>query len=50
MLFVGSPQSTLQEAARQAIRDTFSGSLLFVLLSLIPAYIFARFLRENAEA
>lgn len=50
MLFVGKLQTTLTEAAKRSIDVTFLGSAVLIMLSVIPAYFFARFLQEHAEA
>jgi sensor histidine kinase regulating citrate/malate metabolism len=50
MLFVGKPQTTLFDAARTSINTTFLGSVILILFSLVPAYFFSRFLKEQAEA
>ena len=50
MLFVGKLQTTLTEAAKRSIDVTFLGSAVLIILSVIPAYFFARFLQEHAEA
>lgn len=49
MLFVGKPQRTLLDAARQAITLMFNGSLIFVIFSLVPAYFYARFIKEHTQ-
>ena len=50
MLFVGKPQITLFETAKKSIDLTFLGSMVLIVLSLIPAYFFSRFLSEQLEA
>ena len=50
MLFVGKLQTTLTEAAKRSIDLTFLGSAVLIMLSVVPAYFFARFLQEHAEA
>lgn len=50
MLFVGKLQNTLSNAAKKSIDITFLGSMILILLSLIPAYLFSRFLKEQLEA
>jgi len=50
MLFVGKPQNTLTDAAERSISLTFLGSVILIVLSLIPAYFFSRFLKEHLEA
>lgn len=50
MLFVGKLQNTLTATAEISINLTFLGSIVLILLTLIPAYFFARFLKEHAEA
>lgn len=50
MLFVGKPQITLFETAKKSIDLTFLGSMILIVLSLIPAYLFSRFLSEQLEA
>lgn len=50
MLFVGKLQNTLSDAAKRSIDLTFLGSIVLILISLIPAYFFSRFLQEHLEA
>lgn len=50
MLFVGKLQNTLTDAAQKSIYITFLGSIILIILSLIPAYFFSRFLKEHLEA
>lgn len=50
MLFVGTPQNTLVDTAEDSIRLTFFGSVMMIILSLIPAYFFSKFLQEQLEA
>jgi hypothetical protein len=49
MLFTGKPQSSTFTTVQQSINYTFLGSVLLIILSIIPSYLFARFLRENIE-
>lgn len=50
MLFIGKSQNTLTSAAKQSISLTFIGSVILLVLSLIPSYFFSRFLKDNLEA
>lgn len=50
MLFVGKLQNTLTDAARKSIDLIFLGSMILIILMLIPAYFFSRFLKEHLEA
>lgn len=50
MLFVGKLQNTLTDTAKKSIELTFLGSIILMVLSLIPAYLFSRFLKEQVEA
>lgn len=50
MLFVGKLQNTLTDAARKSIDLTFLGSMILIVLSLIPAFLFSRFLKKQLEA
>ncbi|MBF8250014.1 MAG: Methyl-accepting chemotaxis protein [Candidatus Levybacteria bacterium] len=50
MLFVGKPQTTLMAAAQKSIDLTFLGSIVLMMLSIIPAYFLSRYLKEHAEA
>lgn len=50
MLFVGKVQSTLIEAAKKSIELTYGGSIILLLIALIPAYVFSRYLKEHQDA
>ena len=50
MLFVGKLQNTLTDTAIKSITFTFLGSVILIILMLIPAYFFSRFLKEHLEA
>jgi methyl-accepting chemotaxis protein len=50
MLFVGKLQNTLTDAAHKSIDLTLLGSIVLILVSLIPAFLFSRFLKEQLEA
>ncbi len=50
MLFVGKLQNTLTDAAQKSIDLTFLGSMILIILSLIPAYFLSRFLNEHLKA
>ena len=50
MLFVGKLQTSLIDTAKRSIDLTFLGSAALIMLSVIPAFFFARFLQEHAEA
>lgn len=50
MLYVGKPQSTLYKTAQKSIDLTFLGSVILMILSIIPAYFLARYMREHLEA
>lgn len=50
MLYIGKLQTTLFAAAEKSIQLTFLGSVLLILLSLIPAYFISRFIKEQMEA
>lgn len=49
MFFVGKLQDTLTKTSERTINLTFLGSIILMLLALIPAYFFARFLKQHAE-
>lgn len=50
MLFVGKLQTELYEAAERSIQLTFLGSVILMLLSTIPAYFVAKYIKENIKA
>ena len=50
MLFVGQRQDTLIDTAKRSINLTFLGSIALMVISLIPAYFFSRFLAKQVEA
>lgn len=50
MLFVGKPQDSLKAVAEKSISLTFMGSGFLILLSVIPSYLFSRFLKKQMEA
>ena len=50
MLFVGKPQLTLFAAAKKSIDLTFLGSVILMILSIIPAYFLSRYIKEQLEA
>lgn len=50
MLFVGKLQQSLLATAQDSIRLTFLGSVILMILSLIPAYFISRFIQQQIEA
>lgn len=50
MLFAGKRQDTLIGTAKRSIDLTFLGSIILMVITLIPAYFFSRFLQKQAEA
>ncbi len=50
MLFVGKLQTTLIATAKKSIELTFLGSILLMMLSVVPAYFLAKYMQEHAEA
>jgi hypothetical protein len=50
MLFVGKPQFELFETAEKSIQITFLGSVILMVISIIPAYFLARYIKENIKA
>ncbi len=50
MLFVGKLQTTLIDTAKKSIELTFLGSILLMILSVVPAYFLAKYMQEHAEA
>lgn len=50
MLYVGKPQTTLLQTAQKSIQLTFLGSVILMILSLIPAYFLSRFIQKQIEA
>ncbi len=50
MLYVGKPQTTILETAQKSIQLTFLGSVILMVLSLIPAYFLSRFIQKQIEA
>lgn len=49
MLFVGKLQTTLIDAAKKSIELTFLGSIVLIILTLIPAYFLSRYLNDHTE-
>lgn len=47
MLFVGSPQTTILEAAQETFRLTFLLSSFLMLLSLVPSYFISRYIHSQ---
>lgn len=50
IIFVGKPQTTLFDTAKKLIDAYFLGSVILIVLTLIPAYFFSRYLEEHLEA
>lgn len=50
MLFVGKPQIHLFETAEKSIQLTYVGSVLLLLISLVPVYFVSSYMRKNLEA
>lgn len=50
MLFVGKPQTELIKAANRSLQLTFLGSMLLMVLSVIPAYLIAKYLNDQIKA
>lgn len=50
MLFIGKLQNTLTDAAKKSIDLTFLGSVVLMILMLIPAYFLSRYLTEHQKA
>lgn len=50
MLFVGKPQTTLFETAKKSIDLTFLGSVILIILSIIPSFFLSRYIKEHLEA
>ena len=49
MLFAGQPQIQLQTTAQKAVDSTFLTSGILILASLLPVYLYARYIKENVE-
>lgn len=47
MLYVGKPQTTILETAQKFIQLTFLGSIVLMIISLIPAYFLSRFIQQQ---
>ena len=50
MLFAGKRQDILIDTAKRSVNMTFLGSIVLMVISLIPAYLFSRFLAKQVEA
>lgn len=50
MLFVGKPQTELIKAADRSLNLTFMGSILLMIVSLIPAYYISKYLSDQIKA
>lgn len=50
MLFIGRPQIELLSTMQASINSTFLGSIVLLGVSILPAYLFSRYLRENLQA
>lgn len=50
MLSVGSLQTELLETVKASIQQTFFISIILVLISIIPAYLISRYIKENIKA
>lgn len=50
MLFVGKLQTELYDTAQRSIRLTFLGSVILMLIFIIPAFFLSRYIKEHLEA
>lgn len=50
MLFVGKLQTELFATAERSIQLTFLGSIILMLLSIPPAYLVSKYIKENLQA
>jgi hypothetical protein len=50
MLFVGKLQTEIFATAQRSIQLTFAGSVILMVLSTIPAFFVARYIKENLKA
>lgn len=50
MLFVGKLQTELFDTAQKSIRLTFLGSVILMLIFIIPAFLLSRYIKEHLEA
>lgn len=50
MLFVGKTQASLFDAADSAVRLTFIGTIVLMILSIPPNILISRYIKENLEA
>lgn len=50
MIFVGKLQTELFEVAQKSLQLTFIGSMILMILSLVPAYFLSRYIKENIKA
>ena len=50
MLFVGQPQLELKETAEKTFQTTFTGSVILMIFSILPAYFFSKYLTDHLTA
>lgn len=50
MLFVGKPQTTLMAAAQKSVDSTFLVSIILMSISIIPAFLLSKYIKENSKA
>lgn len=50
MIFIGKPQISVITTAEESFRTTFIGSLVLMVISILPAYYISRYIAENIEA
>jgi hypothetical protein len=50
MIFVGKLQTELSETAQKSIQLTFIGSIILMILSLVPIYYISRYIKGNIKA
>lgn len=50
MLFVGEQQDQLINSAKQAVDTTILGSIVLILISILPIYFFTKYLEKHVKA
>lgn len=50
MLFVGKPQTTLIQTAQRSVELTFLGSIICMILSILPSYFVSRYIYQHLKA
>lgn len=50
MLFIGKPQTELLETAQESIDLTFLGSIVLMVIAMVPTYFISKYIKRNVEA